>query len=607
MAEMQTPAAGTPVLDPPGTQTPAKGRPSGAPPAGKKKKGSKKMVKRIIAIVVAVAVIAGIAFGMWRFLFSEPKQEILRDTVTYGSISNPVEGYGVTKALNSATITLTTKGTVQEVFVSEGDFVTEGTPLYTIDSTDAYAAMEEAQKTVRNYEKQLQAIYDSYEDLTVRPAFNGKLLLAEGTEDLAVGNDISPSTKLATLVDDSKMKLTLYFNYTYENDIYVGQTARVSIPASMSQPTGTVEQINKVRYITPEGAVCFQVVIGVDNPGTLTADMGATAILAGASGEDIYAYDSGKLEYNRTADITTKVGGEILSINLINYADVTTGDVLMTISGEDNEEQIASLENQLKTAKENLTKAQENLVTESIPTFAYQYMAMNTSRAYLSQEVRQAISLAINRQVLVDQLMMGEARVAIGPLPEDHQYFNENLLPIEYDPEKAAQMLEDAGWDPNQELEMLVSTGNEIREKSAVLIQQDLAKIGIKTRIQTLDFPTLLNNAREGNYDLCFIGSAGSVDPSESVPNVTVGYMNNFAQLTDPTIGQVGESGAKEITFEARKAIYDEYQMLLKEQMPMAFLYFTNTLFAYNNRLSNVPASTTDYNINKNVWEWKVA
>ncbi len=252
-------------------------------------------------------------------------------------------------------------------------------------------------------------------------------------------------------------------------------------------------------------------------------------------------------------------------------------------------------------------KAQENLVTESIPTFAYQYMAMNTSRAYLSQEVRQAISLAINRQVLVDQLMMGEARVAIGPLPEDHQYFNENLLPIEYDPEKAAQMLEDAGWDPNRELEMLVSTGNEIREKSAVLIQQDLAKIGIKTRIQTLDFPTLLNNAREGNYDLCFIGSAGSVDPSESVPNVTVGYMNNFAQLTDPTIGQVGESGAKEITFEARKAIYDEYQMLLKDQMPMAFLYFTNTLFAYNSRLSNIPASTTDYNINKNVWEWKVA
>lgn len=70
----------------------------------------------------------------------------------------------------------------------------------------------------------------------------------------------------------------------------------------------------------------------------------------------------------------------------------------------------------------------------------------------------------------------------------------------------------------------MVSTGNEVREKSAILIQQDLQKIGIKTKIQTLDFPTLLTNARNGDYDLCFIGSAGSVDPSESVPNVTAGY-----------------------------------------------------------------------------------
>lgn len=109
-------------------------------------------------------------------------------------------------------------------------------------------------------------------------------------------------------------------------------------------------------------------------------------------------------------------------------------------------------------------------------------------------------------------------------------------------------MLEAAGWDSNRELEVMVSTGNEVREKSAILIQQDLQKIGIKTKIQTLDFPTLLTNARNGDYDLCFIGSAGSVDPSESVPNVTAGYMNNFAQLSDPTLGQIGESGAKEIT-----------------------------------------------------------
>ncbi len=354
MAELQTPVTDT-------AQTPAAEAKVKNQPAGKKKKRKKGTVKTIIVLAVVLAAAVGIGLGMWKFLFGEKPKEILRDTAQIGSISNKVEGYGFTKAQSSATITLSTKGLVQEVFVKEGDFVNQGDPLYTIDSTDAYKALEEAQKTVDNYQKQLQAIYDAYNDLNVRPPFNGKLLLEEGMQNLAVGNTMSTGTKLATLVDDSRMKLTLYYNYTYENDISVGQAVRVSIPASMSQIDGQVEQVNKVRYITPEGAVCFQVVIGMKNPGTLTAGMGATAILTGAAGEDIYAYDNGKLEYNRTADIVTKASGEILAVNLINYADVTTGDTLLQLSAEDNEEKIASLENQIKTAQEALTKAQENL------------------------------------------------------------------------------------------------------------------------------------------------------------------------------------------------------------------------------------------------------
>ena len=267
---------------------------------------------------------------------------------------------------------------------------------------------------------------------------------------------------------------------------------------------------------------------------------------------------------------------------------------------------VLSGNSQIPLADWEAAKNTQGIVTKSVPTFAYQYMAMNTSRDYLTEDVRHAISLAINRQVIVDQLLQGEARIAIGPLAEDHPYFDEKLLPIEYDPEKAKSMLEAAGWDSNRELEVMVSTGNEVREKSAILIQQDLQKIGIKTKIQTLDFPTLLTNARNGDYDLCFIGSSGSVDPSESVPNVTAGYMNNFAQLSDPTLGEIGESGAKEITFEARKKIYDQYQEELFKQMPMAFLYHTNDLFAYNEKLENVREGAIDYNINKNVWEWKV-
>lgn len=254
-------------------------------------------------------------------------------------------------------------------------------------------------------------------------------------------------------------------------------------------------------------------------------------------------------------------------------------------------------------------KSTEGITAQSVPTFAYQYMAMNTSREYLTKEIRQAMSMAINKNVIVDQLLQGEGRVALGPLPSDHQYYNEkieSMEPVQYDPEKAAQIVKDAGWDESRELQMLVSTGNEVREKAAILIQQDLQKIGIQAKIQMLDFPTLLTNARNGEYDICFIGSAGSVDPSESVPNITVGYMNNFTQLQDPELGNVGESGAHEITFEARKEIYDKYQEMIVDWMPMAFLYFTNDLFAYSSKIENVRPENLDYNVNKNVWEWKV-
>ncbi len=250
-------------------------------------------------------------------------------------------------------------------------------------------------------------------------------------------------------------------------------------------------------------------------------------------------------------------------------------------------------------------KALDNVNAQSQPSLGYQYMAMNTQKEYLTQEVRQAFSMAINRQVIVDQLLLGEGQPIIGPLHEPHQYFNEELSDIPYDPDAAAQILQEAGWDPDRELLMVVSTG--IRERVAALIQQDLAKIGVKTRIQTLDFSTLMTEMRAGNYDIGFMGSAGSPDPAESVTQFTVGAINNFTQLTDTTIGDLGHEAARQTTFEARKEMVDEYQATLVEQCPAAFLYSANDLFACNKRITNVPFGTTIFNTNKCVWQWKVA
>lgn len=253
----------------------------------------------------------------------------------------------------------------------------------------------------------------------------------------------------------------------------------------------------------------------------------------------------------------------------------------------------------------DMAKQQANLTTESVKSLGYQYLSINVNN--IPKEVRQAVNMAINRDALVNNLMRGEGEPAAGPLRSNHPYFNPDLLPIPYDVEKATQMVQESGFDTSKTYVLRVSQGNEVREKSAPLIQQDLQKIGIKTEIVTTDHPTHLAECRKGNYDFALIGSGGSPDPAESVVNVRPGHVNNFSQNADPSLYEKGMvEGFEVFTYEERLPIYQEYQMMLRDQVPFSWLYFQNDLVAYNNRISNVHFE--DYSLlNRMVWQWKIA
>ena len=98
-------------------------------------------------------------------------------------------------------------------------------------------------------------------NLTVRAPFAGKL---QEVKEFHIDDEVSKSAPVATLVNDKKLKLSLYFSYAYEKEIHTGQSVQVSIPAVMGSFEGRVEKINKVSYISPEGAVHFEAVIVFD-------------------------------------------------------------------------------------------------------------------------------------------------------------------------------------------------------------------------------------------------------------------------------------------------------------------------------------------------------
>lgn len=319
------------------------------------RKKRRRIIRWCVTLVI-LAVIGGVLFKVFGGK-KEAEKQVVTDFVQYGAITAKVEGSGLTKAKSSESISITTSGTVLEVMVTEGQEVTAGTPLFTVDSPAAQAAVQKARSQVEGYEKQLSAARKDIAGLNLAASYPGKLM---EVATLNPGDTISKGQTVAKLNDDTRLRLEQYYSYAYAGELKVGQTVDVSIPALMTTVPGRVEAVHMVSRITPEGSKLFSAEIIVENEGALTADMAASAT-AVVNGETVYPYEPGKLAYYRTGELQSTVNGTVISSSLVNYLQVSAGQVLVRIDGEDSESEIFTIEQNLETAREELEKAEKNL------------------------------------------------------------------------------------------------------------------------------------------------------------------------------------------------------------------------------------------------------
>ena len=237
-----------------------------------------------------------------------------------------------------------------------------------------------------------------------------------------------------------------------------------------------------------------------------------------------------------------------------------------------------------------LLQGQENLVADPLPSFKYTYMTINCAKEYFQDtRIRQAFNMAIDRQEIVDQGLYGYGAIATSSLNEDNPYYNDAISGDPYDPEGARALLEEAGWDFDRELLLMVPTGNKVREYSGAMIQNDLQAIGMKVSIQYSDLTSIIAMLGNDECDLALIGSSGSVDPDESRPHYEIGGGQNWGGITDPKYSELAVKGKSLTTFEERKAVYDEYQKVIAEECPIIYLYSTNSLVACRDFFDYVP------------------
>lgn len=230
--------------------------------------------------------------------------------------------------------------TARERVVSAQEDVTAAQERVTSAEESVTAARKDvtsAQERVESAKKDLEKVRAKLDDLQVKVPYEGKLL---DISKLTPGDKISEGTKIATLVDDTRFRLTQYYSYAYADEIRAGQSARVSVPSLMSELDGVVETVHMISRPTEEGSRLFSAEIVVENDGALTAGMNA---LAAVNTGDEYAapYDSGKLDYFRTSDLKTEVGGTVIESILVDYLPVAQGQVVVVLDSDTLDDQIS--------------------------------------------------------------------------------------------------------------------------------------------------------------------------------------------------------------------------------------------------------------------------
>ena len=329
------------------------------------RKGKKipKPIKIAITFLVIGGLIAGGVYMVKRTSKTSQEEQPATAIAQRGMLETYIEGDGSIAARKQVELGKDLKGKVTNVAVEPGQNVKAGDVLFTVDPTETKKEIEnakkdliEAQRAVDEAASAVNTAQKSVSELSTTAPFTGKFIPQSAAEGETVktyrnGDELSGGTVIGTMVDDTVMRLPLYFSYAYIDTISKGAAANVSIPSSMSQVSGWVDSIERVEKISDSGTRLFKVVIAMNNAGTLTSGMVASAEIPTANGS-IMPAESGKLEYSKEETITVKQSGEITSIGTLDYYRFSAGTVLVR---QKNDELVRAVE----TAQRTLANQQQ--------------------------------------------------------------------------------------------------------------------------------------------------------------------------------------------------------------------------------------------------------
>ncbi|MFQ5866431.1 MAG: peptide-binding protein [bacterium] len=253
------------------------------------------------------------------------------------------------------------------------------------------------------------------------------------------------------------------------------------------------------------------------------------------------------------------------------------------------------------------------------PSFGYTYLGYNLKNPlFKDKRVRRAITFAINRQEIIDGVLLGLGQISTGPFPPTSWAYNKAIPVYEHNPEKAKKLLYNCGWQDRDgdgildkdgrpfSFTLMTNQGNKMRQLCATIIQFNLRDVGIQVKIRILEWAAFIHQyIDKKNFDAVILGWSLSRDPDQYAiwhsSQVKEGQYN-FISYSNSEVDRLLVEGRRTFEMERRREIYHKIHAVLAEEQPYTFLYVADALPVVHKRFHGIEVAPAGIGYNFIKW-----
>jgi len=252
-------------------------------------------------------------------------------------------------------------------------------------------------------------------------------------------------------------------------------------------------------------------------------------------------------------------------------------------------------------------KSYYNIIEQ--PSQSYTYMGFNLRKdKFKNKKIREAINYAIDKQKLIDLLFFSHGKICNGPFMPNSPVYPDDYKPNSYNPEKAKKILKELGFSKNNpfKFELITNTGNDIRINASQIIQYQLAKVGIKMSIRTMEWQSFLNTVvMPHQFEAVLMGWSLSLIPDaysiwHSDGDKQGGF--NFIGYKNKQVDNLIIKSQKIINSQKFAKEYQKIFKLIADDIPYIFLYIPNSITVVNKKIEGIKPSLIGIMHNSTDW-----